>query len=219
MAEPSLKILILFILIILIYWINFLDSNCTSCDGKIVLYAVRNLLSWKELSCALLSVAWLSRMSASPRVRQQHCHRDCPCVCDHCQGCLSLSLTGDTQCFWDSHGHLSVRFPAVIATCTLLLSLSFSVVRPWGFAFCSFVVGFYSSSGLQCVVRAWRCSAHPSGLSTVQVSYVVACDGCDKVLCLCFPMQYFCFNVGIVKFISALYLLTSIFIFAVCCVN
>lgn len=154
-------------------------------------------------------------------MRQQHCHRDCSCVCDifHRGICASH---WDTEYFWDLHRHLSIKFPAVIATYTLLLSLvslAFLWCVPGFCAFCSFVIGFFSNSGLQCVVRAWRCSACHSGLNAVHIFYVVACDGSDKILCLRFPIQCFSFNIVIVKFISILYLLTSVFIFAICCVN
>lgn len=178
MAEPSLKILILFIL--LSSCLLFLNSTCTSHYGKIVLFALSNLLSWRELSCALLSVAWLSRKKKCLQSQSE-----AAALSHWLSLCLCLSLTRDTEWLWDLHGHLSIRFPAVIATYTLLLSLvslAFLCYVPGFCAFCSFVMGFFCNSGLQFVVRAPRCSACHSGLSTVHICYVVACDGSVSAL-------------------------------------
>lgn len=135
------------------------------------------------LCSALCSMAQ-QKESPSPTVRQQHCHRDCPCVCAHFH---SASPTWHTECFWHSHGHLSISSLLWLPHTALVFgAFGFSVVCPRILAFCVFVTRFCSSSGLQCVVGAWRCSACHSGLSTAQICYVVTCDGSDKILCLCF---------------------------------
>lgn len=171
----------------------FLNSNCTSHDRKIVLFAGRNLQSWKELSFALLSVAWLSRKCLqAPEWSSSSVTETVPVSVITGTG-VSVPLTDvGHRMLWDSHGHLSYIYQIPGCDCHLHTAVvfaifGFSVVCPRGFAFCSFVVWFFSSSGLQFVVRAWRCSACPSGLSTVHICYVVACDGSDKVCVSAFP--------------------------------
>lgn len=205
MAKPPLKILNFFIVIMLLFIVSQLNLHFWW--WEIMVFAQRTLLSWKELYCALLSVAWLSRKSLrAPQWGSSTVTETIPVSV--------LTSTGVPVPHWHAHRMLLTltcafinQFSAMIAThCSCLWYLWFLWRVSRDFAFCVFVTGFCSSSGLQCVVRAWRCSACHSGLSTAQICYVVSCDGSDKILCLCFLIQCFCFNIGIVKFISALYL-------------
>lgn len=221
-VEPSVKILILLILIILLLTVSQLDlhftwqKNSASCSKKSL-----------ELEGAFLYsafVAWLSRKSISKS------HSVVAALLYRLSLCLWYVLVHRGVCASQWHGtqNTSEAYMSIylsnsllwLRLNTLLLS-SVSLAFLWyvlGFcAFCSFVIGFCS-----CFValNVWR---EPGDvyvcLSGLYICYMVACDCSDRILCLCFPIQCFCFNILIVKFIFILYLLTPMFIFAVCCVN
>lgn len=91
------------------------------------------------LLCSSLCSMAQQKESPSPTVRQQHCHRDCPCVCAHFHrgACASLTCTQNA-----SDTHMCIYQSVLCCDChTLLLSLVslVSLTRVQGFCLLFFL--------------------------------------------------------------------------------
>lgn len=211
MAEPSLKILILFILIILQFIVSQLNLHFSLWKNSAICSKQSPELEGAFLCSSLCSMAQQKeKVSPVPEWGSSTVTLTVPVS-------VPLTDTGHRMALrltWafiyqipccDCHLHTAVvlgifGFSVLCPRVLCLLFFCHGVLLQFWFAVCG------ESLEMLCL-SFWA-----------EYSPYLLC-GCLWWQRLCSPIQCFCFNIGIVKFISVLYLLTSIFIFAVCCVN